>query len=165
MALSEELKKIYSSNPNDKRAYDTVEISHSRFSKVFYMVQDDESHSWKLENGSTVRFEAFGFNIKLPEVGAENQDISFAFDNVSRVAMPELERAAGKIEEPIKLVYRAYVDGASTPQTSPITLMLTNIVADNQTISAVATKSDLYKRMIPSGHKAYFDSDFQGLWL
>ncbi len=165
MALSDELKRIYSSNPTAERYYDTIEISHSQFSKTYYMVQDTESHDWKLENSSVVTFEAFGFSIRLPEVGSSSQNITFVFDNVGRVGMPELERAATKINEPIKLVYRAYIDGHDTPQTSPISLSLTNIVADNFTISAVATRSDLYKRKIPTGNKAYFDNRFYGLFI
>ncbi len=165
MALSDALKKIYSSNPIGERFYDSVELTHSLFSKKFYFVRDTESHDWKLEDGSTVTFESFGFNIILPQVGDVAQDIKFQFDNVGRIGMPELEAAAVKIEEPIKLVYRAYIDGTDLPQTSPISLVLTNIVADNFTVSAVATRSDLYKRRIPTGNKAYFDNRFHGLFL
>jgi len=165
MALSDELKKIYSSNPAGERYYDTVEISHSLFSKTYYMVQDADSHNWKLEDNSTVTFEAFPFSIRLPQVGDVQQDIAFIFDNVGREAMPELEAAAELITEPIKLVYRAYIDGSVLPQTSAISLFLTNIVADNYTISAVATRTDLYKRSVPTGNKAYFDQRFYGLFL
>ncbi len=165
MALSEELKKIYSSNPTGQRYYDTIEISHSRFSKIFYMVQDSVSHNWKLEDSSTVTFEAFGFAIKLPDVGSVDQTISFTFDNVDRTAMTELESAAELITEPIALVYRAYIDGSDLPQTSAIRLVLTNIVADNYTITASATRPSLYKKTIPSGIQSRFDSRFQGLYL
>ncbi len=165
MALSEELKKIYSSNPVGQRFYDTVEISHSMFSQTYYMIQDAEDHQLKLEDGSVVTFMAFGFSIRLPKKGDVQQDIGFVFDNVSRAAMPELEVAATKIEEPIKLVYRAYIDSSDSPQTSPISLVLTNIVADNFTVTALATRSDLYKRKIPTGNKAYFDQRFHGLFI
>ena len=165
MALSEELKKIYSSNPVGERYYDTIELSHSRFSKTFYMVQDTDSHSWKLDNGTTVTFEPFPFSIQLPKAGDVQQDISFMFDNVGQVGMPELEAAAELISEPIRLVYRVYIDGYDTPQRAAINLVLTNIVADNISISSVATRPDLYKRNIPTGNKAYFDARFHGLYL
>lgn len=59
MALSEELKKIYSSNPRNIRVYDTVELSHSLFTQNFYLVKDNKSHIWNLEDGSTKTFGAF----------------------------------------------------------------------------------------------------------
>lgn len=165
MALTDELKKIYSANPVGERYYDTVEISHSLFSKTYYMVQDVDNHNWQLEDTSVVTFEAFAFSIRLPQAGDVQQDIAFVFDNVGREAMPELEAAAALINEPIKLVYRAYIDGSDLPQTSAISLVLTNIVADSYSITAMATRSDLFKRKIPTGNKAYFDSRFYGLWL
>ena len=165
MALSEELKKIYSSNPVDVRAYDTVEMSHSLFKKTFYMVKDNVSHDWKLEDDTLVTFEAFGFDIRLPDVGSPQQDLRFIFDSVSGVAVKELERAAENIEEPIQLIYRAYVDGYDTPQTTAMHLVLTNIVADAHAISAVATRSDLYNRTIPNGSKVFYDSRFTGLYI
>jgi len=165
MALSNELKKIYSANPTAEMAYDTIEISHSLFTQTYYLVKDNDSHNWKLEDDSIVTFEGFAFDIRLPEVGSPQQDLAFVFDNVGREGTRELELAAENIDEPIKLIYRAYIDGFDTPQTSPLSLVLTNIVTDDVTITAVATRADLYKRTIPTGNKAYFDQRFLGLWL
>ena len=165
MALSEALKTVYSSNPVAVRAYDTVELSHSLFLKTYYLVRDSQNHDWQLEDLSTVTFEAFGFNVKLPDAGSPQQDLAFQFDAISGVSVQELERAAENIEEPIKLVYRAYVDGYDTPQTTAINLVLTNVVADAYTISAMATRPDLYNRVIPNGANVFYDSRFKGLWL
>ena len=165
MPLSDELKKIYSANPVSERFYDTIEISHSLFSKIYYLVKDKENHNWQLEDTNVVTFEGFGLDIIKPKVGDVQQNISFVFDNVGREAMPELEAAAELITEPIKLVYRTYIDGSDLPQSSAMTLFLTNIVADNHTVTAVATRSDLYKRKVPTGNKAYFDQRFYGLFL
>lgn len=165
MALSNELKEIYSSNPKEVRSYETVQLSHSLFSKTFYFVIDDTSHEWELEDTSVVTFEAFPLSIRLPEVGSTQQDISFVFSNVGREAMPELELAAENIEEPIKLTYRVYIDGYATPQTTAINLVLTSIVADNYSITAIATRPNLYAKKLPSGNKAFFDRKFHGLYL
>jgi len=164
MALTEELKKIYSSNPIGVRYYETVEISHSLFSKTYYMVQDTESHLWKLEDDSSVTFEPFGFSLVLPEVGGAEQSIQFVFDNVGREAMPELEAAAQLISEPIKLHYRVYADGSDISQYD-IDLVMTNIVASNYTISAIATRPDLYAKSIPKGNAVFYDNRFRGLFL
>ena len=163
--LSDELKEIYSSNPSGKRAYDTIELSHSQFTQTHYLVKDNINHTWQLEDTSSVEFVAFGFDIKLPEKGAIQQDMTFVFDNVGREIMSELELAASVITEPIVLKYRSYADGFVTPQITAIELSLTNIVADNKSITAVATRPDLYKRMIPSGNKAFFDNRFHGLYV
>jgi len=165
MALSEELKRIYSSNPVAVRAYDTVELSHSLFTQTYYLVKDAQNHDWQLEDLSTVTFEAYGFNVVLPEAGSTQQDLKFQFDAVSGISVQELERAAENIEEPIRLIYRAYVDGYDTPQTTAIHLVLTNIVADAYTISAMATRPDLYSRTIPNGAKVFYDKRFLGLYL
>ncbi len=165
MALSEELKKVYSSNPIDVKAYDTIEITHSQFSQPYYLIKNNEDMDLQLEDLSVVTFQAFPFSINLPEVGNTQQDISFVFDNVGRIGMPELEAAANVISEPIKLTYRVYIDGTNVPQTAPINLVLTNIVATATTISAIATRSDLFKRMIPSGNNTTFDERFPGLFI
>ena len=167
MALTEELKRLYSSNPLDIRYYDTIELSHSLFSKTFYMVKDTDSHTWNIDVGgvpTAVLFEPFPFDIVLPDVGGPQQDLSFAWDNAGREAMPELEAAAELITEPIRLVYRVYIDGASDSQITPIPLVLTDVTADNQQVSAMATRPSLFKRKLPTGNFASFDSRFKGLW-
>ena len=40
MALSEELKKIYTSNVSNNRYYDTLKLSHPDFTQDFYFVLD-----------------------------------------------------------------------------------------------------------------------------
>jgi hypothetical protein len=165
MALSEELKKVYSSNPVDTRYYDTIEVSHSMFSQTYYFIRDSENKHFTLEDGTKVEFLPYGFDIRLPEVGSPQQDIVFAFDSVGGEVIKELERAAQKINEPIILTYRVFIDGFATPQNTPIRLVLTNIVADNRVVSATATRPDLYKRIIPSGNHSHFDKRFHGLWV
>ena len=165
MAISNELKEVYSSNPKEIRHYETVEMSHSLFSKTFYFVLDDSNHDWELEDASVVTFLAFPFQIKLPELGSPQQDISFVFSNVGREAMPELESAAENIEEAIKLTYRVYMDGFATPQTTAINLILTNIVVDNYSVTAVATRPNLYAKKIPTGNQSLFDRRFWGLYV
>jgi len=160
-----ELREIYSSNPVAQRYYETVQLTHSSFTKPYYLVQDDEDHDWRLEDGTTVTFISFPIAIILPEVGSTRQDVTFVFDNIGQLAIRELELAAENIQEPIKLVYRVYVDNYDDCQITPLHLVLTNIVADNYKISAVATRSDLYKRLIPTGNKALYDYRFWGLYL
>jgi hypothetical protein len=165
MALSEELKAVYSSNPIATRSYDTLELTHSLFSAPFRVVKDDVSHFFNLATGdpSTVEFVPYGFDIILPDVGSNQQDIKITLDNVSRLPIQELERASALIDEPIIATYRPYIDGSEDPQSTPIRLVLTNITADNYTVTAVATRPDLFKRKFPTGPQSYFDARFKGL--
>ena len=165
MALTDTLKEVYSSNPSNKRAYDTVEISHSLFSKTYYLVRDDVAHTWLIDATTYKEFISYPFEIRLPELGSPQQDISFVFDNTSLEIMREVEAAAENIDEAIKLVYRAYVDGLDAAQSTAIELSLTNIVADSKAISGTATRPDLFKRYFPAGNKSYYDSRFKGLYL
>ena len=165
MALTDDLKEVYSSNPIAVRAYDTLELTHSLFSEPFRVVKDDIPHDFNLITGapSPVTFIAYPFDIVLPEVGSNQQDIKIVLDNVSRVPIQELERAAALIDEPIVATYRPYIDGNINPQGDPIRLVLTNITADNYTVSATATRPDLFKRKFPTGPEAFFDDRFRGL--
>ena len=165
MALSESLKEVYSANPKDVRSYETIELSHSLFSQTFYFVLDDVDHDWKLEDGSTVTFKTFPIDIRLPEVGSPQQDLSFVMDNTDQQIITELESAAENIDESIKSVYRVYVDGYDEQQRAPINLSLSNIVAKDNTVSASASRPNLYARKLPTGNKAFFDQRFHGLFL
>lgn len=167
MALTDELKEVYSSNPLAVRAYDTLELTHSLFSEPFRVVKDDINHDFNLNTGdtSTIFFISYPFDIVLPEVGSNQQDIRIVLDNVSRIPMQELERASSNIDEPIIATYRPYIDGSLDPQSLPIRLVLTNITADSKTVSAIATRPDLFKRKFPSGTEAFFDDRFKGIFI
>jgi len=161
--LTPELKEVYSSNPRDIEALDTVELYHPNFTKRYFFVMDSDSHTFNLEDGSAQKFDAFGFSIVLPEKGSVQQDMSFVFDNVSRLGVRELEFASQNYSVPIKLTYRAYIKGMLEPQSTAYTLNLTNITMNDTTITARATRSDLTNRMFPFGREIYFDYRFVGL--
>ncbi len=167
MALSEELKRLYSSNENRARYYDTLELTHSNFTAPIRIVKDCDAQNFNLNTGdaSTVEFQAFPFDVKQPEAGSNQQEVSIVLDNVSRLPIEQLELAAENIDEPIIATYRVYMDGSADPQTLPLRMVLTNIVATNYTVSAVATRPDLFKRKFPTGSQAFFDDRFQGLYL
>ena len=149
MALSQELKEVYSSNTLDIRAYETIELSHSLFSRTFYLIQDTEAHNLRLEDGTIVEFEPFGFSVVLPTKGSNQQDVGLIFDNVAQIGIKELELAAGNIKENIVLKYRPYIDGDDTPQALALELQLTNVSADAFKITANASRVSLYDRHVP----------------
>jgi len=150
MSLSQELHEIYSSNVLDVMAYDTIELSHSLFTKSYYFIQDNVSHNLQLEDSSIVEFEPFGFSINLPTKGSNQQDMGLVFENVGQVLMKELELAAGNIKENIICTYRVYIDGSDLQQNDSHILGLTNITATPFNITANASRISLYDRFVPA---------------
>jgi len=160
--ITEALQRIYASNQRDAEALETVELSHSAFSKTFYLVQDSAPHIGQLDDGTEQVFSPFGFEIVYPSTGNQ-QDLAFIFDNVSRLATEELRNAIQKTAEPIKLTHRVYIKNITLQQSTPLTLSLTNISVNDTTISARATRADLIKRKFPFGANIYYDQRFKGI--
>ena len=150
MSLSQELQEVYSSNVLDIRVYDTIELSHSLFSKTFYLIQDNVAHNLKLEDNSVVEFVPFGFSVVLPTKGSNQQDVGLVFENVAQIGIKELELAAENIKENIVCKYRPYIDGDDTPQAAALELQLTNVSADPFKITSNASRVSLYDRHVPA---------------
>ncbi len=148
--MTEELKRIYSSNTKFVKAYDTVELSHPNFSQVYYLVRDIVPHEWVIEDGTIQTFEPFGFKIQKPSIDINQQDMTFVFSNIMRLGSQELERASKDSTTPIQLTYRVYADDDTLPQTNAIILHMTNVVATAQSISGTASRVNLFQRKVPS---------------
>ena len=161
--LSDNLKKIYSSNVRTLEHLETVEINHSRFKNTIYLTNDADNHTLKLDNGTLQEFSSYGFKVVLPEKGSNQQDLQFVFDNVAGIAIGFLEEASQDYSEPIRLTYRIYIKGLPDQQSTPLVLNLTNISLTAKNVSARATRSDLINRKFPFGKNIYFDNRFGGL--
>jgi len=161
MALSEDLKVVYSSNTYDIQAYDTIELSHSMFTKTYYYVKNSFAIQKITDEVGEVTFEPLAFSIQPPTKGADQQDIQFVFDNTLGNGFDELEKAATKMNEPIVLKYRVFVENLDTQQMSTIVLALINITATPSTVSALASRTSLYARKVPK--RTYEPWVFKGL--
>lgn len=150
MALSDSLKEVYSSNVLDVMAYDTIELSHSLFTRPYYFIQDSVSHNLQLEDSTIVEFEPFGFSINLPVKGSNQQDMGLVFQNVGQVLMKELELAAENMKENIVCTYRVYIDGSDVQQNDSQILSLTNVTTTPFNITANASRVSLYDRFVPA---------------
>jgi len=165
MALTADLREIYTNHNDNRMFYDSMELYHPNFSPTSkYLIRSNEDMTLNVDSTPTL-FEAFPFNIVMPEQGSDQQDIAIVLDNVSQEVIGEIESASANPETPIKMTYRIYIDDDLDTQITPIVLYLTNIVVDNYTISATATRSDLYNRRFPFGDTTYYDRKFEGLWL
>ncbi len=189
--ISEQLQTIYANYNDTRRYYDTISLYHPNFdldfgdcvpsitefprldlypcegdkSVGYFLIRDVEEHILRLEDGSTVTFKPYPFNIEMPEVGSEQQDINIVLDNVLPELSNQIQRAILNPTIPIKMTYRTYIEGSDEVQMSPITLSLTNLTATGKGITAKASRVDLYKRKFPYGGTTVFDRRFQGLWL
>jgi len=155
MALSDDLKRVYSSNTIDVRSYDTVELSHSLFTQTYYLINDPVPQILEISAGVSKTFTPFAFSVSLPTKGSNQQEIGLVFDNVAQIGITEIELASGNMKEPIKMIYRVYIDGDITSQIDPIELELTSVSATAISITATATRTNLYAKKVPTRN---FDS-------
>ena len=192
MAISEELKKIYSNYHDTRVFYDTVQLYHPNFkvtadmpypsdllypsetlypneidvnAQSYFLVRDTVDHSFDLEDLSTQLFQSYPFNVIQPQVGENQQDIGIVLDNVSQEMMQNIEAASLNSSVPIQMTFRVYMEGDATPQTTPIQLALTEVVVDMFAVSCKASRVDLYKRKFPYGENTYYDYNFKGLTI
>lgn len=191
MAISTELKKIYSDYDDTRRFYDTVQLYHPTFNadavtwfpsdtrypgatyypqdidpnfQSFFLVRDSQDHTFLLDDGVTEQvFSAYPFNVIQPQAGEDQQDIGIVLDNVSREILSNIELAATNQEVPIIMTFRVYAEGETGSQITPISLALTEVVVDMFTVSCKASRTDLFSRRLPNGKNTYFNENFKGL--
>lgn len=153
MTISPKLAKIYASAPLDDEAYETMELRHPRFSRVWYITSNPVIFKATLEDGTTVvDFDPIPFTVRLPgnEHGGR-QDLQISISNVDRVFIDELEMANALPTSRIDIVYRVFAKSdLSAPAATPIRLSITDVQANNETVDAVATRADLLNHPFPS---------------
>jgi hypothetical protein len=173
--LSEALKEAYASNPVGQVIIETLEFRHPSFiddngnPAALRVVRDYQAvfvgleATAPLQPGETVEFMAFAFDITLPGF-EENQtpQLSITIDNVGRELITQLE-AATSSQQPIEVTYRPYLlSDLSGPQMDPpITMTVTNAVADVFQIQMDATLDDVSNQPFP--RRQYTPQDFPGL--
>lgn len=164
MAISQALREVYASAPATSRYIDTLAFSHSLFPQTFYLTNDNQPWQFLLETGQLVTFTPMPFRIVLPSNdGKGQQDLNLTLANIGRDLVDPLESAINKPSEPVRCVYRVYLDQASTsPQnTPPLTLIITGVTMNRDAVSATATRTDVLNRAFPYNFYKY--SDFPGL--
>jgi hypothetical protein len=153
MAISAQLKKLYASAPLDDEFYETLELKHPRFSKIWYITSSPVLFKGFLEDGKTeISWEPIPFTVKLPgnEHGGR-QDLQLTISNVDRVFIDELELANKLPQNRVEVVYRVYTkSNLKAPAATPMRLSVTDVAASNETIDAVATKADVLNHPFPS---------------
>jgi len=164
MAITQALKEIYASAPATQRYIETLSFSHSLFSKTYYLTNDNMPWSFLLETGQLVAFQQLPFKIKLPTSdGKGNQDLGLTIANIGRDLVDPIEAAIANPAEPIRCVYRVYLDTPSTPpqNSPPLTLIITGIQYTRDAVTATATRMDVLNRAFPFNF--YRTVEFPGL--
>ena len=162
MPISDKLKEIYSSNPVNERYYDAIELSHPNFSQSYYFILDNKAHLLKNKAGTVVSFEPMGFELRLPQVGENQQEIQISIDNTSLQLVTELNNASADFKTPITLVASVYVDNDIEIQNQSYTMKIKTISANYSAVVATATSLDTINIQFPT-HT--FNYDFPGLFL
>lgn len=164
MAISAALKQIYASAPATQKYVETLSFSHSLFPATYYLTNDNQAWTFLLETGASVTFTAVPFRVVLPKVdGQGNQDMGLTIANIGRDLVDPLEAAISRPFEPIKCVYRVYLDTPNTaPQnTPPLSLIITGVSVTREAVSATATRMDVLNRVFPFNFYRY--NEFPGL--
>lgn len=164
MTISQALKEIYASAPATQRYVETLAFSHSLFPQTYYLTNDNQAWTFLLETGASATFNVMPFKIVLPSSdGKGNQDMKLTLANIGRDLVDPLEAAIALPSEPVRCVYRVYLDQASTsPQNSPpLTLIITGVEVTRDAVSATATRSDVLSRAFP--YNFYKLETFPGL--
>lgn len=174
-ALSEALREAYASAPSNVVILHTLEIRHPDFkddagnSTAIRVVRDQQDLLARLEEsapinaGQQVQFVAMGFELDLPPVDtAPVPEIVVTLDNVSREIVRHLD-AAAESQAVIEITYRPYLSNdLEGPQMDPpITLVLTEVEADVQRVTARARMMDIGNKAFPS--RTYTAREFPGL--
>lgn len=166
--ISDTLKRIYSNYNESRIFYDALELSHPNFINTHYIVRANKDATLNIgetAGSELVIFRAYPFNVVLPEVGSDQQDIGIVFDNVSKQMIDEIEAASASPEYPIKMKYRVYLIDSPESQITPIELTITSLNVTATTVSATATRSNLYARRFPFGNTSTYNRRFSGLYL
>jgi len=168
-SLSAAIKEAYAAAPADVVTLHTLEFRHAAFSAPIRVVRDHADHTCTLEagapvdGGAAVLFVGFAFDVLPPEVtDTASPEVVITIDNVTQEIEDNIA-AALQTSDKVEVTYRPYLSTDLTaPQMDPpLTLTLTQISADNYTVTARARMGDFANRKFPS--EEYTATRFPGL--
>lgn len=134
---------------------ETLEIYHPELETRVRIVKDRVDLVANIENGSTVTFKAGSFLLELPSKTGEGlQDLNIKIANIDDedgVKLSDFFNNAAKFfDDKVQCIYRPYVPGSMMPQMSPpLTLTITDVVADNYEVNGRASFADLLNKKFP----------------
>jgi hypothetical protein len=147
-----ELQTAYASAPNNVFIWETLELRHSRFSRVFYFTTHGVQFDAFLETGGQVSFDPIPFTVKLPRSdGAGPQELQISISNVGQDMVNELEAAAAAPQERIECIYRVYTStDLSGPSNIPVRLSISQLAMTVEAVVGSANRADVVNRKFAS---------------
>jgi len=154
MAISEDLKELYSSGGSDVVLH-TLSLSHITWEESFYIVRDYQDWEANLEDsGPLVTFKKTAFSIEGPEIDVNgNQKLNITIDAVNRSIIDLLEVAVkDSSQSPIEVTYRLYIDSDNSgPQNDPpLKLYMRTVNLSTKNVSGYAELVGLENRKFPN---------------
>lgn len=165
MAISDELKKIYLDANIDVTLIRTIEIVHPSFSQNWYLAQINDTvtdFQGKLENGSLVTYEGFGFQLTLPDSTTKGQsNAQFIIDATDEIVLSDLWAYKANPTTPIVLNWREYLSNSTEIQNSLLNIKLMDVEFNYNQISGAGSRPDIVNRPFP--FRRYDSTVFKGL--
>ena len=167
MPISEELKKIYASAPTNDFYVETLSLSHPSFPNgVTRLTNHNGGWIGRLGSGhgGKATYNYLPFVIVPPSSGDEGAIVlKVVMDNSNRSLMDSLELMAQTPSQPIKVIYRVYLnsDPERLQNDPPLTLWASSVVATQNAISFSATTTNL--RDLPFPRMLYTTALYPGL--
>ena len=159
MAISDELKAVYTSAPLDRYYVETLTLKHPIFREgdnhlgEFFMTNQRDGFTGTLEDSRVVEFMPVPFTA-IPPNSEEQSDVQLqvGIDNASRTLMEYVEKLGRTPNVPILAVYRVYLsDDLTTVQNDPpLKLDIISVTATQQLISFTAGNSNKRNKPFPS---------------
>lgn len=149
MALTESLRRIYSSAPNNETFYEGLVLLHPAWTNNIALMTNTVIPKTKNLGALQITFSPAPFRITLPRRDDGGLvDLNVTFPLVSR-SMVELLELAELSREPITSILTVYTDTSDDPQITPIELQIESIVMSDTEVSGNATRLDLINRSFP----------------
>jgi hypothetical protein len=163
MAISPELKAVYTTAPVARHYIETLSLEHENLTYVRWITNQAGGWTAKIEDATTQTFEYVPFAVIAPASEEEGAiRLQVVVDNADRVLMENLEALAATPTTPITLTYRVYLsDDTNIVQNEPMVLDITHVTASQFLISFEAGLENIRGRPFPS--KLYTIDRYPGL--
>lgn len=164
MAISEELKDLYSGNSSDGVLIQTLEISHPDTDEVFRLCDFYTNITCRIEDNTSIEFAPAGIRVKFPTF--ENKGVieySFEIQSIDFKAITFLNELINNTEERVLVKYRVYTsNNFLAPQMPmPLEISVFNITIDKNITVLQGQQLISLSKSIPQ--KKYVTSVFEGL--
>ena len=109
MTTRAKLRRLLTTYPKADYIIDTIQISHSKFSKVYYFTREVGGLTATIESGQVVDFEGINFEYDLYSAKSDlDKNFSFTLSDLNNQLDDELDRIPLDDSEKIAVIYRNY---------------------------------------------------------